>query len=246
VVTSLAALAVAGCGGSSGSGEEGKVKDAITTYGTKANPASCTDLATQRFVEQSQYEKGAEALKSCQSDQKTGKLADAIAFSQVTVTGDTAQARFEVSGGDTDGQRLTVALVKTNGQWKLDRTTDVVLDRPKFDKALRAEMTRGSDALPVSQANCVISELTPVVDSTIAQAIVSGDASFIGRPVAQCVFPDALRKEGLNTKQVACVTTRVLGGLSDAEIGAAVVTNDKAAEKKLNDALVKAIKGCPQ
>jgi hypothetical protein len=47
----LLALGLGACG-SSGSGEAAKVEEAIESSATSTDPADCTKLETQRFVEQ--------------------------------------------------------------------------------------------------------------------------------------------------------------------------------------------------
>jgi hypothetical protein len=148
----------------------------------------------------------------------------------VAVNGSQAEAEFTPDGGEADGQGLTVRLIQDDGDWKLDRITDVDLDRDRFEAALRHGLTRPPDALSEGRADCVIKNLEGVSDPEIERAIVEADPTVFTEPVVLCegvdgrggvrgAFEDALRRnllqvQGLSAEQMNCVLKRLRKVLS--------------------------------
>lgn len=125
----LSALTLAACGGGD---EEGKVEEAIETAATTTDPADCTKLQTQGFMEQISQESGSAALQSCEEEAKKEENARAATVAGVDVSGSAASAEVTLSGGNSlSGQTLEVALVKQGDQWKVDE----VVKFTKFDHA---------------------------------------------------------------------------------------------------------------
>jgi hypothetical protein len=125
----VSALALVACG--SGSSDESQIEEAVETSATSTDPADCTKLATQRFVEQTTQSEGAEAVKKCEKEASNDEGAKSATVSNVEVDGSKASADVALTGGGFDGQEVEVALVKQGDQWKLDELTGFA----KFNEA---------------------------------------------------------------------------------------------------------------
>jgi hypothetical protein len=106
-------------GSSTSSADEQQITQAIQAAATSGDPSACTKYQTQRFLEQTNSGTGQAAVRSCENDAKS-TAANSIDVSDVKVNGDHATAVGKATGSIFDGQTLKVALVKENGQWKLD------------------------------------------------------------------------------------------------------------------------------
>jgi hypothetical protein len=94
IAASLAALALAlgACDG--GDGDEDRITEAIERSATTTVPADCNGLATQDFLEQTQFDRGAAALQSCREDARnTTDDPESVEVSGVGVDGDRALRR---------------------------------------------------------------------------------------------------------------------------------------------------------
>jgi ABC-type glycerol-3-phosphate transport system substrate-binding protein len=152
----LAALTIAACGGG-GSSDEDKITETIETAATTSDPGNCTELETQRFVEQNTKEKGRAAVKSCEEEAEAGsEQAEAANVSNVSVNGPKATAEAEFEGGPLGSQTLELALVEEGGDWKLDQIEGFA----KYDgAALGAAFEKGfeeePEGLEEDQATCI-------------------------------------------------------------------------------------------
>ena len=245
----LAALALAACGGGGDSGGDGNAKDAdairkiIRTASETKDPSKCSELATQRFLEQIQFQKGRKALEECRKDAKNDDPADSVDISSVTVDGSRANATYVQNGGDSDGQQLTIDFVKTGGDWKFDHITAVKIDRAKFDRSMRKGLVSPPDAVTSAVANCSVKELSRVSDEKIENALVASKPGPIIRPIAICSVANELRKGGLASSVVTCVARRSIDALSDTEIEAAI-TDEKQLQAGLERTLKRALTQC--
>jgi hypothetical protein len=116
----LLAMGLAACGSSNdNSADEDQITQAITASATSGDPTACTKYQTIHFTQQTSGGTGQAAIRSCEQDAQS-TAADQIEVSDVEVDGDHATAVGKATGSIFDGQTLKVALVKENGQWKLD------------------------------------------------------------------------------------------------------------------------------
>jgi hypothetical protein len=133
----LSVLVLAACG--SGSGDESKIEETIEKSATATDPADCTKLETQQFMEQTTQESGKAAVKSCEAEAEKEEGAESAAVSNVEVEGSGATAEVALTGGSLDGQTLEVELVEAGDQWKLNE----VVKFTKFDQAKLIETFEG-------------------------------------------------------------------------------------------------------
>lgn len=119
LLLAAALLSLAACGGS---GDEGKIAATIEKAATTSEPSNCTELETQRFVEQNNRQTGKAALEACEKGAEEGKKeARSVDVSNVSVNGGKATARAKFEGGSLSSQTIEVALVEAEGTWKLDQ-----------------------------------------------------------------------------------------------------------------------------
>jgi hypothetical protein len=169
------ALALAACGG--GDSDEDKIADAIETTATTTSDENCTELQTQRFVEQTNFETGQEAIEQCKEEGAESN-ADSTDVSKVEVNGDKATAEVAITGSTFDGQNLVISLVKEDDQWKLDHIDDIIdFDLQAFADAFEEVSKRGEDPFTDQQAKCVADNFASAQPETVKSALLSGDAS---------------------------------------------------------------------
>jgi hypothetical protein len=138
-------LGLMACGGG---GEDAKAVKANVERFFASDPAGCT-LETERMVRNTQDSATTdEAIASCrrreqqrQSGGDTGTPfapSRGAAVSDVSVDGAQATAKATLQGGDLNGQKLDVGLVKQTDVWKIDRIDGLTIDarlRAKYDSA---------------------------------------------------------------------------------------------------------------
>jgi hypothetical protein len=174
-------------GGDQPSGDEAQIADVIETTSTSTDPAHCTDLETQRFVEQTTSEQGEDALVECQEDDEENN-ADSVEITNVKVDGTTATADVAFTGSALDGQVVNLSLVKEGEQWKLDYVERFVeFDRQAYIGAIR-ELLLASDDPPVDeeQADCVVAALDEQDDATLQELFLSGDDAQLTELITPC------------------------------------------------------------
>ena len=183
-----AALVLASCGSSGSSeDEESRVRAIIREYATVRDASHCLELTTQRFLEQTEFRRGAQALEDCQEDAKTDEPARSVGITRVRVNGDRATARAAFRGGDEDGATGDFALVKRDGKWKLDRVTGVELEFERYLQAGRKGLARPPDPLKPKQVDCAIRKFRALGEEKVERAIVEGDAAVFVGPITGCL-----------------------------------------------------------
>lgn len=173
VITTLAvALGFAACGKS----DQDQIENAITEATTTSDPENCTELQTQRFVEQTQYDVGPQAVLSCRQSSGDQPIADSVKVTRIEVSGDKATAGAKFTGGAFDRQTLILSLVKDDGDWKLDRIDDI----PGFSASLYSvafvrQSQRGTLSLRPKPAACISRQIRKQPDLKLKRAILSGN-----------------------------------------------------------------------
>jgi predicted flavoprotein YhiN len=189
VALALAAAALAACGGSSSSSsassaDQKQITDAIVTSGSTDNPANCTELETQRFVEQNEGETGQAALDACR---KGKNHADSIVVTNVNVDGGSATADAAITGSAFGGQKVQISLVKDGGQWKLDHLDKFIdFDRGAFDSALKQSLSTSTNSTTAAQTTCITETLAKLSDEKIESIVLSGDENELVSIITPC------------------------------------------------------------
>jgi ABC-type glycerol-3-phosphate transport system substrate-binding protein len=174
----LSALALAACGGGgSDSGDEEAVEAAIVRSATTADPANCTEVETQAFVEQSSDAKGATALKECEKEATdASNNAKTVKVTKIKIDGDEATADAAISGGGFDGQVISIALVEEDGSWKLDQLTGFAkLDTAKLAQVF-GEKLEETGELTAVQTSCIVEGVEAASKEEAEELVLSGSS----------------------------------------------------------------------
>jgi hypothetical protein len=197
VLLIVAALPLAGCGGddtdtgaadtsATGADDEAQITDVITTAATTTSKEVCTDLETQRFVDQNSGKTGAASLQDCATLEPGESDADSVEVSNVEVDGDRATADAAFTGSIVDGQTLSLSLVKEGDQWKLDHFDSFVdFDSQALADSFTRQLGGPNGDLTPAQLNCVRQVITTAPPKTVEDAIISGQ-----QPQIQALFAD--------------------------------------------------------
>jgi ABC-type glycerol-3-phosphate transport system substrate-binding protein len=175
----LSGLALAACGGGGGdsSAEEDSIEAAIVRSATTADPANCTEVETQAFVEQSSDESGAAALKECEKEAKdSSSNAKTVKVTKVKIDGSEATADAAITGGGFDGQVVSISLVEEDGTWKLDQLTGFAkLDTAKLAKIF-GEKLEATGELSPEQTSCIVEGVEAAPKSQAEELVLSGSS----------------------------------------------------------------------
>jgi len=180
----LASMLIAACGGND---DQNQITDVINTSVRSTDPADCTKLQTQQFVEQTQFALGADAVRQCQQEAAdTSGNPDSVDVKNVKVDGDNGTADVTFHGGTFDGSTLTVALVKTGDQWQLDKITAIpTFDLGGFAKSLTQRLI-AQGKTPADVVNCIGDALNKVGADQVKTVVLSGDSSQLTALFAGC------------------------------------------------------------
>lgn len=180
------ALGLTACGG--GESEEDKIVEVIETSAVSTDPADCEALATQAFLEQTQFSQGEEAVGSCEeSAEETEDNPDSVEVSEVEIDGSDATAEAAFVGGNFDGQTFTAALVEVDGDWKLDELTGFAeFDQEALATSLEEGLQAGDDAVDPELAECFGETVREVPRAQAEDLIIGGSSQPIVEIVEGC------------------------------------------------------------
>ena len=181
-------LTIAACGGDDdgGGNDEEEITEVIETAATSTDPADCTELQTQAFLDQTEVADGEEAVAECEeSAEDPSGNPDSVEVTDVSVDGDEATASMTPTGSSLDGQTLEVALVKEDDQWKLDEFVDI----PEFDAEayvtnLAAEIDESGE-LQDARGVCFGEQLALTPEEQL-KALALGDSDILFDLFATC------------------------------------------------------------
>jgi hypothetical protein len=160
-------IAIAACGGG---GEDEKAIKANVERFFAVDPRGCV-LETERMVRNTQDAADTgEAIASCRRREQQRQAGNepvspfaptrGAAVSGIEVGGDRASATATLQGGDLDGQKLDVGLVKERGQWKIDRIDGLRIDlrlRAKYDAAFAPNVRKALEgSVPADQIEATL------------------------------------------------------------------------------------------
>jgi ABC-type glycerol-3-phosphate transport system substrate-binding protein len=174
----FSALALAACGGGgSDGGDEEAVEAAIVRSATTADPANCTEVETQAFVEQSSDEKGAKALRECEKEAKdASNNAKTVKVTKIKIDGDEATADAAITGGGFDGQVISIALVEEDGSWKLDQLTGFAkLDTANLAQVFGEKLEETGELTP-EQTSCIVEGVEAASKQEAEELVLSGSS----------------------------------------------------------------------
>jgi hypothetical protein len=178
---------VTACGGGGGSDSNAQITDLIQTSVKSTDPADCTKLQTQQFVEQTELASGQAAIQQCQKDAAdTSDNPDSVDVTNVTSSGNTGSANVTFHGGSFDGSTLTVALTKNGDQWKLDKITAIpTFNLPGLVQALSARLNADA-SIPPQVAACITQAFTSAGTEKVKSVILSGSGDQLTALFSAC------------------------------------------------------------
>lgn len=173
----LSALALAACGGSD-SGEEEAIEAAIVRSATTADPANCTEVETRAFVEQSSTESGAAAVEDCEAEAKdASNNAKTVKVTKIKIDGSEGTADAAITGGNFDGQAMSIALVEEDGTWKLDQLTGFAkLDTARLAEVFGEKLEETGELAP-EQTSCIVEGIETASKAEAEELVLSGSST---------------------------------------------------------------------
>jgi Domain of unknown function (DUF4878) len=159
----LSALFLVACGGGDddgGGGEEDTIVNVITEAAVEEKPEHCTELLTLQFNEQTQKVSGKESIAQCEEEAGSdeGSGTDSVEVTNIQIEDGGAEAEVAFTGGDFDGQTMTIALVEEGGQWKLDEIVGFAeFDREALLDNLSTSLDESTEgAEEKAEAECIV------------------------------------------------------------------------------------------
>lgn len=187
VAVLFSSLVIVACGGG-GNSDSSQITDAIQTASTSTDPADCTKLQTQQFVEQTNYATGPAALQACQKNAAdTTDNPTSVDVSNVSVNGNNATANVTFHGSSLDGSTLTVALIKDGNQWKLDKITGVPTLNLDAIKRQFAQQLQAQGSIPPQVASCIQNAFSQVTADQVKQVLLNGSQGGLVSLFSGCV-----------------------------------------------------------
>ena len=188
LVAALSMFVLAACGGSDdgGDSEEEAIVTTIETAATSTDPADCEVYSTQAFLEQTEIESGAAAVKSCEESAEEGAGdPDSVSVDAVVIEGSGATAEVAFEGGTFDGQTLEVSLVEEEGDWKLDRVESFVgFDRDAFTASFEENI--GGAGLGPDEEACLQDAIEAAEDEQLEELVISGSEDTLVELFGEC------------------------------------------------------------
>lgn len=210
LAATLATGGLVACGDEDMSADEKQIRATLKKALTSTEPATCRTHFTDNFLLQATDETTVEgALRDCRRDLKDDQ-AKAVEIKRVKVRGTRADAVVRTEGGDLPFEAANIALRRPEGEWQLHSLTGGTLDRPRFFRVGREELTTPPDAMDDDTASCVLRALKPVSDERIVAAFyVDADAGLIRKPAVICGLRSALDEDGVSERVQRCVAARL-------------------------------------
>jgi len=172
----ISALAFAACGGGgSDSGDEEAIEAAIVRSATTADPANCTEVETQTFIEQQSDESGAQAVKECEREAKdASNNAKTVKVTKIKIDGSEASADAAITGGGFDGQVVSISLLEEDGAWKLDELTGFArLDTARLAEIFGEKLEETGELTP-EQTSCIVEGLEAASKAQAEELVLGG------------------------------------------------------------------------
>lgn len=185
----ICVAALASCGGE---GEEvNAIEEAIVASAKTDDPADCTRLHTQAFLEQGFKLEGPAAVEACEEStvDSISEDPEKVVVFDVNVEGSTATATARFVGGGSDGQTMRFRLVRRDGTWKLDELLGFVrMDAEKLVLEIaRQGMYEATSREDVQFVECVIDLVEKMDDEELEALFVDYGPDEIRAMAERCV-----------------------------------------------------------
>jgi len=174
----IAVAIVAAISGGGGNDDKDRIASVVETALTSTDPADCTMLYTQAFLDTTQYAgTGEGAMDACRAQAKyTRDDPNLVHVADVEVSGNSATAEAVVKGGLFDGQTLAFSLRNFSGEWKLDQFNDIKnFHLQRFADAFITTAAKFSPPLTAKEATCAEEHLSSMSPNEVKAGILSND-----------------------------------------------------------------------
>jgi hypothetical protein len=224
--------------------DQSSLEQMLSRTFTQNDPKQCSNDMTRAFlVERFGSSKG--TLDRCRraNTPQSEASADSIAVEGVTATGDSAIAVIRMTGGSSGGSVVTLRVVNQGGRWKLDRLSDIQIDRATYDLHIKNEL--GAQGYLPTETTCAMAKFDQTVsDQDIERSAIIGDSSSIGIAglAASCLGRATLLRElgegitaslhihGLRGPVVNCVVDRMTHGVPTLRLRHIITAGPRGAE----------------
>jgi len=161
--------------------DERRIERTIELVATGSDPGYCDEKVTDAYLEHVVGARLPFADEICELA-ASQPAADEVDVGEVSVDGDRATARVTFTGGLLDGSEVLAGLVKTDGDWRVDRLSVARLNRARFRRAyeryLRSFASKGG-------LRCALSRERRLTDSEAGRfALEDGPDGMTGAAVA--------------------------------------------------------------
>ena len=185
-------FALAACGGGGDDGAEDEIVETIETSALSTDPADCGELATLRFLEQTNFREGKAALRRCEADakraQKEPKDIKSVEVSNVEIDGSEANAEVAFEGGTFDGQVFSVAMVEEDGNWKMGEILGFAeFDQVKFAEAVEEQVENEAEGLEPEVLACIGEEFSSMSRGELERLVTAGREQPLEEVIVGCI-----------------------------------------------------------
>jgi hypothetical protein len=171
-------FALAACGDSESKSDK-EILAAINYALVSTAPGACTEAKTQAFLEQMFRQEGAGVLKMCEQNARAEESPnDPVEVTNVEVGGSRATAEIGLTDdGDATGQVFAAALVKEDGNWKLDEFTGFAeFDQGRWVEEQREGLEASYSVTEPQVADCIVEAYQEMLRPEIEEMILGGSA----------------------------------------------------------------------
>jgi hypothetical protein len=224
--------------------DQSSLVDMLRRTSTENDPKQCTNDLTHAFLVQ-RFGSSKGTLDRCRraNTPQAERSADSITVEGLTATGSSTIAVIRLAGGYSDGAVLTYRVVNQGGRWKLDRLSDIQIDRAAYDLRVKNEL--GAQGYLPSETTCAMAKFDQTVsDADIERSAILGDYSSIsvGGLAASCLSRATLLRElgegitaslhihGLRGPVVNCVVDRMTHGVPTVRLRHVLAAGPRGAE----------------
>ena len=226
------------------SADQSNLIEMLRRTSTQNDPKQCRNDLTRAFL-LDRFGPSKGAIDRCRraNTPQAARAADSIAVEGLTVTGSSAIATIRLSGGYSDGSVLTYRVVNQGGHWRLDRLSDIQIDRASYDRYVKNQL--GTQGYLPSETTCAMAKFDQTVsDADIERSAIVGDYSSVdvGGLAASCLTRATLLRElgegiaaslhvhGLRGSVVSCVVDRMTHGVPTVRLRHLLAAGPRGAE----------------
>ena len=183
----LAALALTACGG--GESDEDKITETIETAATTTDPSNCTELETQRFIEQNTQRKGqGRGSKPAKKKRKRAKKRrKRESLQRLRQRRTRRPPRLNSKAARSARSRSKSPWSKKDGNWKLDQIEGFAnYDGKALGEAFEKQFEEEPGELSPEQAKCISGKIAGLSQAEAEEVFFGGSAEPIIELAQSC------------------------------------------------------------